>query len=318
MIYHKDHTFFAIPNETNSYWAGFIAADGNISNRGNTLSITLSAKDKEHLQKFSSLVSNGYSIREYQSEIECGLYDYVSFALSSQDWKTNLIQHWGIGPNKTFTITFPDGLSPENTKAFICGYIDGDGCVYVDKNRKNKIQLSICGTLEMLEGMKRFFEVEGGIRFSGEQIYATKSIYTFMASGRTAIKVLDFLYDNRLPLMERKWNRYLGQKAINNPGTYQIWTKKDNETIIKHHPTMSVSQMKDKFFPGRTYTSIEKRCGYLGLKKHYETKWTNAEDELLSNLRKETKLKIREIHEQHFAYRTYSSVKQRARRYKKS
>jgi hypothetical protein len=318
MIYHKDHTFFTTPNEINSYWAGFIAADGSISKRGNALRITLSAKDKEHLQKFSSLVCKDYLLREYQQERQCGLCDYVSFSLASQDWKTDLSQHWGINPNKTLTITFPDGLSPENTKAFICGYIDGDGCVYVDKNRKNKIQLSICGTLEMLEGMKRFFEKEGNIRFSGEQIYATKQIYTFMVGGRTAIKVLDFLYDNRLPLMERKWGQYLEQREINNPRTYEIWTENDNEIIKKYHPTMSVRQMKDKFFPNRTYTSIEKRCNYLGLKKHYEIKWTESEDELLSKLRKETKLKIREIHEKHFSYRTFSSVKNRARLHKKT
>lgn len=318
MNYHKNHTFFTTPNKINSYWAGFIAADGNISKKGNTLTLSLSAKDKQHLQKFNSLVSTDYHIREFQAEKECGLCDYVTFSLSSQDWKCDLRQNWGINPNKTHTITFPVGLSIENTKAFICGYIDGDGCIYVDKKRKNKIQLSICGTLEMLEGMKYFFETEGVIKFSGEQIYATKSIYTFMACGTTAIKVLDFLYDNHFPLMERKWNTYLEQKVINKPQTYKLWTEKDNEIIKKYHSSMSVAQMKERFFPNRTYTSIEKRCNYLGLKKHYEMKWTEAEDKLLSKLRKETKLKIKEIHEQHFAYRTYPSVKNRARRYKNS
>lgn len=317
MNYHKNHTFFTTPNKINSYWAGFIAADGNISKKGNTLTLNLSAKDKQHLQKFNSLVSADYHIREFQVEKECGLCDYVAFSLSSQDWKCDLRQNWGINPNKTHTITFPVGLSIENAKAFICGYIDGDGCIYVDRKRKNKIQLSICGTLEMLQGMKRFFEVEGGIKFYGEQIYATKSIHTLMACGRTAIKILDFLYDNRFPLMERKWNTYLEQKAINNPNQYLPWSKEDNETLRKYHTTMSVRQMKDKYFRERTYTSVEKRCSYLGLKKQYEIKWTEEEDKLLAELRKTTKLKIKQIHEQHFAYRTYSSVKNRARLYKK-
>lgn len=317
MIYNKQHTFFAIPNTINSYWAGFIAADGSIGKNGNSLTISISAKDKEHLKKFSSLVSKDYSIREYQVLRENGPYDYVEFNLSSPNWKKDLDRHWGIHPAKTFTIKFPTGLSVENTKAFICGYIDGDGSIYVDKSRKNKIQMSICGTLNMLEGMKRFFRTEGKVAFSGEQIYATKSIYTFMAGGRTALKVLDFLHDTRLPLMERKWKRYLDQKAINNPNQYLRWSKEDNDIIRKYHPTMSVRQMREKFFPNRSYTSIEKRCGYLGLKKHYEKKWTEEEDKLLAKIRKTTNLKVREIHEQHFPYRTYLSVKNRARRYKK-
>lgn len=80
---------------------------------------------------------------------------------------------------------------------------------------------------------------------------------------------------------------------------------------------MTIAEIKEKYFNNRTYASIEKRCNYLGLKKRFEIKWTPKEDHLLKTLREAGKLKIKEIHEKHFAYRTYSSVRNRARLYKK-
>jgi hypothetical protein len=315
MTYHKNENFFTIPNTINSYWAGFIGADGNVSKSKNTLNISLSAKDKDHLQEFASLVSTDYIIREYQVERETGIFDYVSFSLSSKQWKSNLKQNWSITPKKTHTLAFPGGLSTEDTKAYICGYIDGDGCIYVNRSRKAKIQLSICGTYDVLAGMRDFIEKEAEIKFTGEQIYATKNIYTFVAGGSTALAILDFLYDRHLPLLSRKWTRYLEFRKIHKPRSYQLWSEEENRILTEKHSTMSVSQMKKKFFPERTYTSIEKRCNYLGLKKRYEIKWTESEDLHLADLRRNTKMKIKEIHEKHFPYRTYSSVRNRARRY---
>ena len=320
MIYHKKHDFFTKPNKTNSYWAGFIAADGNVGRKNNTLTITLSAKDKEHLSKFSSLVSVNYKPRIFRREHNFKAGDFVSFNLSSPQWKSDLSQNFGIEPAKTLNIGFPNTLNDRCLKAFICGYIDGDGCVYVDKARKNRIQLSTCGTLEMLSRMKEFFETEGKVKFTGEQIYSTKGIYTFMACGNTAMKILGFLYDEKLPLMERKWSRYTEQKAIHNPRTYLPWTQEDNESLRKHYATMTVAELRDNVFPDRSYTSIEKRCGYLGLRKmkQPEMKWTSEEDTLLNELRQNTKMKLKEIHEAHFSHRTFSSLKNRARLYKKT
>lgn len=258
--YRKNHVFFETPNLLNSYWAGFIAADGNIS----------------------------------------------------------LKENWKVVPKKTKTLLFPKGLSPNNTKAFICGYIDGDGCITVWKRGRNeKISLSICGTLDVLDGIKNFLEIHGGIKFSGEQIYPSKGIYTFHVGGTTAIKVLNFLYIDSLPLLERKWNKFLEYKKNNKIRKYILWSEEDELILIKNHPNMTIKQIKAKFFPNRTYESVEKKCHYMGLKKHYEIKWTEEEDGLLENLRQNTDLKIKQIHEQYFSYRTFPSVKNRCRKFKR-
>ena len=58
----KNETFFEKPSRVNSYWAGFIAADGCVYR--NTLKITLSKKDKAHLEALSSQLNEDYRVKE--------------------------------------------------------------------------------------------------------------------------------------------------------------------------------------------------------------------------------------------------------------
>ena len=50
-----DENFFGIPNLINSYWAGFLAADGNIRTNKKSLSLQISDKDFEHIKCFQIL-----------------------------------------------------------------------------------------------------------------------------------------------------------------------------------------------------------------------------------------------------------------------
>jgi hypothetical protein len=143
-----------------------------------------------------------------------------------------------------------------------------------------------------------------------------KRISTLSFGSSTAMGVLDFLYDENLPLLERKWDKFLKHKDARTYGTYIGWMEEDNEILRKNHPNMSVRQMMEKFFPNRTYTSIEKRCNYLGLKKHYEQKWTEEEKSLLLE-KYNSGMRHCDIWKQHFPNRTYSSVKGAIQKLKK-
>jgi len=313
MKYNKEHNFFHTPNKLNSYWAGFIAADGSVSSRGNCLTISLAAKDKTHLEKFSSLVSSDYVIKEFSLLKEGKKFHYVSFSLSSMNWKKDLYTNWKITPRKTFTLEFPQELSTENTKAFICGYIDGDGCIYHDKKR-NKITLSICGNLSFLEEVKKHLSEISNIR--ERNIYPTRNIFTIAFASSSAMTVLDSLYDEEMPLLARKWDKYLVHKK-RKYGQYIVWSKKEEQILIDNHAKTTIREIHKSFFPHRSYESVEKKSHYLGLKKHYEIKWNEAEDRKLKELRENTTLTVKEIHEKHFSYRTYSSIRNRVRNHKR-
>jgi hypothetical protein len=55
--YNSDDLFFDKDNEKSFYWAGFIAADGNISEKSD-FSLTLKISDVSHIEKFKKDVSS--------------------------------------------------------------------------------------------------------------------------------------------------------------------------------------------------------------------------------------------------------------------
>ncbi|NYO85812.1 hypothetical protein G4A66_28110, partial [Escherichia coli] len=50
--YKRNDSYFSTPNLENCYWAGFIAADGNIRQNNQTFAIALAKKDRQHLEQF--------------------------------------------------------------------------------------------------------------------------------------------------------------------------------------------------------------------------------------------------------------------------
>jgi len=312
MAYQKNNNFFNIKAPLNSYWAGFIAADGNVSSKGNELKISLSYKDAEHLRKLSNLLSEDYSLREDERRLNGQSYKIISFGLSSKQWKRDLERNWNITPAKSLTLKFPEFKNIENKKAFICGYIDGDGSICVSNN---KLSLQILGTQSFLSSILEFL-VEREVVENIVAIREHKRICTLSFGSSTAINVLNFLYSEDLPLLERKWGKFMKHKEEKTYRNYNRWTEEDNQILRDNHEKMSVRQMLEKFFPNRTYASVEKRCGYLGLKKRYEQKWTPEEKSLLLENFKEGKRPC-DIWKEHFPNRTYSSVKGAIQKLKK-
>jgi hypothetical protein len=317
MLYNKNHDFFTVPNKLNSYWAGFIAADGCITGK-QVLSINLAEKDKEHLEKLATLLAEDYQVKTYQHK-EGNSYgstgNYVAFALSSQQWKEDLEKNWGITKRKTATYRFPEHLEEGLRAAFIAGYIDGDGSINTTKaGKKDKLQVSINGTEELLVGIRDFLRTKG-VELKNN-IYASRGISVLITASTTAKKVCEVFYDEDLPLLERKWGTYLDHKD-RNYGQYVGWTAEDEDIMRKYHPVMTIREIHEKFFPNRSYSSVEKKSHYLGLKKHFEKKWTKEEDNTLTKARYESKMGIAEIQREFFPYRSYGSVKQHLKALKK-
>jgi hypothetical protein len=117
--YNVNDDFFKRPDLLNSYWAGFIAADGALSSGRNNVRIGINKKDVEHLValKYQSLFEG--PIREYE--------DIVVLEVYSKPWRQDLARNFFVTPQKTHTLVPPSHLSYTCTIAYIAGYIDGDG-----------------------------------------------------------------------------------------------------------------------------------------------------------------------------------------------
>lgn len=127
--------YFKTPNPQNSYWAGFIAGDGNLytQNKCAYLAIKLKAPDGECiLPKFredTEFTGKIYSLRPK----EIGPQKYIRIC-SCKQWHEDLCENFKITPRKTYTLEPPLNLSYTNSLAFIKGLLDSDGQINIYQN----------------------------------------------------------------------------------------------------------------------------------------------------------------------------------------
>jgi hypothetical protein len=217
--YNKD--FWKEPNLINSYWGGFFAADGNLSNdtrnrKNHRSGIELSIVDEDHLLSFHK--DCGYTGKLYYRErtknnkqnkmvtssIKCG-----------EDWHEDMKRNFSLTPNKTFTLQPPNLTNPEHIKAFIQGFIDGDGHIGYN-SRSVRINIS-CASKDFLlwvddrmEEMSRHCNYYNRSKIKlAEVVNPDNGNITYVSNiaGFQAAYIIDEFRKLPLPYLKRKWDK---------------------------------------------------------------------------------------------------------------
>lgn len=165
--YQCNDDYFEIPNEENSYWAGFIAADGCVSQLRETcqkkLAIALQGLDITHLEKFKTDIEfqgpilKGKTNYKYKGVVS--VKDTCLVQVTSTKLCDDLFKNYNVTPKKSLTLKPPKNLSFENSIAFIKGYIDGDGWIQPKRDAQWASIISMLGTLEMVTWIRDIFEI---------------------------------------------------------------------------------------------------------------------------------------------------------------
>jgi hypothetical protein len=217
IMYKYDRDFFQeINTEEKAYFAGFIAADGNIRKDFLKMRIELNIKDKEILEKFKTVLGSDLTIKEHFRPNNHSCY----LDLNSKKICTDLSKI-GIIPNKSLILDINFDLIPQElTRHFIRGYFDGDGSIncYTRQNKNYKEwELSFIGTEKFLCKIQ-------------EKMNITHKLYTCGNNWRFGIKkkqtiseIIDFLYQDATVYLERKKEKAQLFKALND---YQAATLK--------------------------------------------------------------------------------------------
>jgi hypothetical protein len=245
-IHFVNNYFFSIPNNLNSYWAGFIAADGCISDTAK-FSISLQDLDASHLVRFLNDVdctrpeaavkirSTGYTKKD------ASVAQMARIHLSGMEqWKQDLFSHWSITPRKSLTLIAPNIADKELKLSYLAGLIDGDGSVRINKVKQAEIlRIGICGGSnkiltwikclidELVPPENRSFEL-AQIRKNRGNTEALE------ITGTRASKLAYLVRQLNLPVMPRKWGKafdYLEQYHTNGIVTDRRTTK--TEDIVK-------------------------------------------------------------------------------------
>lgn len=121
--------YFNVVNCNNSYWAGFITADGYVDFKNNKVRIKLSAKDKEQLVKFKNTLNFTGTVREYTRTTNYGKYEtcYLDICGASTLIKS-LVNNFNVKQAPKLNNTL-------NELSYLKGLIDGDGSITKDGKR---------------------------------------------------------------------------------------------------------------------------------------------------------------------------------------
>lgn len=224
----NEHVFNVIDTEEKAYWLGFMYADGYIMAKTNTVGLTLSKKDLEHLLKFKQFMGWPGEISISQTH-QFGTKDchntngdilYVARLMMTSKYLWNDLNNHGCTPNKSLTLTFPEE-SMFKTKDLICpfirGYFDGDGTLGLYPHSKTNPNLEeslmFIGTKSFLEGVQKYLGING---FLMQKSNCSNQTYRLGYSTKKAYEVAKKLYENSTIHLDRKYNIYIQQFATKN------------------------------------------------------------------------------------------------------
>jgi len=156
-----DETTFSSETPEVAYWAGFLMADGCVTE--STVILTLSSKDEGHIESFRSFIGCSNPIHQYKKRMASGIS--VRSARMASD-----LGRWGVVPRKTYVGAIPNDIPAHLLHHYIRGLIDGDGGVHIRSYTQGKYSgirwsVELCGNDAIIT---RVYEIlsELGIRAS--------------------------------------------------------------------------------------------------------------------------------------------------------
>lgn len=130
---HKDKEYFSVQSPNMAWVLGFLAADGNVSKKGNNINIGLSSVDREILERIKEDIEIENPIHDFTSRQG---FDYSELSWTCKEHREEL-KKYHIIPQKTFILEPPFELDKKYWIDYIRGYFDGDGSVnFIEVNGK--------------------------------------------------------------------------------------------------------------------------------------------------------------------------------------
>ena len=145
--YNVDETFFdIIDTEEKAYWLGFLCADGYINTGRGFVTLTLSTRDREHLNSYKKAL-------KYEGVIydEVSKYCRSTIRISSRPLSKSLSDK-GVVQAKSLILKPPTQYVPKDLlRHFWRGMVDGDGYIGHKKG-----VLELIGTEDVVRAFKEF------------------------------------------------------------------------------------------------------------------------------------------------------------------
>jgi hypothetical protein len=155
-LFNEDY-FENILTEKQAYFLGLLAADGNVSDKRNTISLGLNKEDGlELLEEFKKELNSTGTIGVHEDKrVDYKRKTMVCMQFTSAKTKEDL-ERIGIGVQKTSNLCYPK-INKELDRHFIRGFIDGDGSFHY---KREVLVFSLVGTKSILESIQKILQEE--------------------------------------------------------------------------------------------------------------------------------------------------------------
>lgn len=253
-----DHFFDVIDSELKAYWLGFIAADGCVT--GNSLSVGLQARDREHLERLQSGLD---ATNPVTSGCSTSGHPTAALFVTSQALVAGLERN-GVIRRKSKTLEWPHHLDASLLRHYLRGYFDGDGwftvgqSAYVRKSdggRGSTLNWGIIGTDAFCADARRFLMREvnvGGRPPEPHPVSAGMSLLKY-GGNLQASRIYRLLYDDASVWLPRK--RDTAQPHV----SFERQTRpRPDSRVLSDTDVEDIASLREN---GLTYRTIADRFG---------------------------------------------------------
>lgn len=215
--YSYNENYFSQENLRNSYWAGFILADGGISKKDSGVKLTVNRKDRKHLETLSTDIKYTGEVKDYTYSTNYKAnVEYSKLDIYCKKIQDDLSKVFKISTDKTKNGRLPD-LQSDNLFSFVCGLIDGDGSI--QKRDSSFGRISLLGNKDLMQDVRNFLITYLTLNENDVKLYTTKKLPVLNIMRRTALSKFRDKFvgiSKEIPYLERKWSLLLGADLSSN------------------------------------------------------------------------------------------------------
>lgn len=210
--YRFNRNVFDVFSAESCYWAGFIAADGNIST--GRLTIVLNQIDTNHINKFCDFINfenrNIEKIISGVSNTNC-----CKIRINSVYLTKSLFNNFNIISNKSLVLAPPINIPEFLIRHYIRGFFDGDGCISWCKSNHSPEFTITTGSFNILKWIRD--NLKKNVSIGNPSILKKKNsnCFSLKFGGVQVYKIMDWLYDNisNEIYLDRKFIKYNNLKG---------------------------------------------------------------------------------------------------------
>lgn len=220
--YHINEEYFDnIDTLNKAYVLGLMYADGCNFPPKHTAFLSLQEGDRKLLEDINKELENETPLRivdqSKMGEKRGNGYSYNNMCTLNM-FSThicNSLTNLGVIRNKSLVLEFPN-IDEKLYSHFLRGYFDGDGSVtrYIKNENNKQINITFTSTEQFCKKIKEILEYELNIHCGiGDAACHNGITKVAFVSGKSAVKVLDWMYKDADLYLQRKYDRYIEYTA---------------------------------------------------------------------------------------------------------